>query len=189
MTLTKPSGTTVGDVLVASFSADGTTTAAAPAGWTSFVPVLQPGAGASLFGYYRVVTSADAGATSWTWTLGAAGKWNGGMTRFLGVDTARPLDTAVSSTVNNDYAATTVTVPGVTTTVAGALLIGGFGADGAAVTVAPPAAFGETWESAGQQIAEQAAKATAAAGPSGAQTWTLDQGRAQAAWLTALRPA
>jgi hypothetical protein len=55
--------------------------------------------------------------------------------------------------------------------------------------VAPPAGFTEQWESAGQQISESATKLLTAAGASGSATWTLDQGRAQAAWLTALRPA
>lgn len=153
------------------------------------MPALQPGSQAALFGYYHVVSTADDSVTGWTWPLSAAEKWNGGVTRFTGVDTTHPLDTTVSSAVNDDYSANSVTVPGVTTTRPGALVLGGYGADGAVVTVSPPPGFAEVWESAGQQIAEQAARAQTTAGATGSQTWTLDQGRAQAAWLTALRPA
>ncbi|MEO6204943.1 MAG: hypothetical protein ABIO67_06120, partial [Mycobacteriales bacterium] len=188
--LTKPAGTAAGDLLVASFSADLTPDVTAPSGWTSFVPVLRPGYNnVSLFGYYRVATSADAGTTNWTWTLSASVKWNGGMSAYRGVDASTPFDTAVSTGLTHDFGATSVTVPGVTTTRAGSMIIGGYGADGAAVTVEPPTGFTEVWESAGQQIAEQANRLQSALGATGDQSWTLNEGRAQAAWLVALRPA
>jgi len=186
VTLTKPSGTTAGDVLVASFTADGTPNASAPSGWTSFVPRLSPNSGATLFGYYHVVTAGES-ASSWSWTLDSAMKWNGGMTRYLGVDTTSPIDGSVSTAVNNDTAATSVTVSGVTTSSAGGMVIGGIGADGSSPTTTQPNGWTEAWESTGQQIAEQAYQARTSAGATGSQTWTISAGRALAGWLVALR--
>ena len=69
--------------------------------------------------------------------------------------------------MTDDYTAVSVTVPGVTTQAAGAMVIGGYGADGAVVTVTPPTGYTEAWESAGQQISEQAVRLQAAAGATG----------------------
>ncbi|WP_250556511.1 PKD domain-containing protein [Pseudonocardia lacus] len=188
VTLTKPSGTAVGDLLVATFTVDNRPTVTAPAGWTSFVPQLRP-AEASLFGYYRVVTAADAGATSWTWTTSSAQKWNGGVTRFTGVSPTTPLDTAVASSTNLSATATTITVPGVTTVTPGAMVIGGLGANGSTPQTTPPPGWTLTWQSTGAQIASQAHRAQPTPGASGNQLWTISEGRAVAAWIVALRPA
>jgi len=188
VTLSKPTGTAADDVLVASFTADNAPSATAPPGWTSFVPTLKPGNGAALFGYYHVVTTADATANTWTWTLSTAQKWNGGITRFLGVNTTTPLDTTIATAVDNTATATTITVPAITTSTPGAMLIGGLGADGSTPQTTPPATWTQSWQSTGAQIAEQAAKPQPNPGPTGPQTWTINQGRALAAWMTALRP-
>ncbi|GAA1273039.1 hypothetical protein GCM10009609_40160 [Pseudonocardia aurantiaca] len=188
VTLTKPAGAAPGDVLLATFTADNRpTVAGAPQGWTSFVPALRP-AEASLFGYCRVVTQADAAATSWTWTLSAAQKWNGGITRYTGVDTTDPFDTPVSSATNLSPSATSVSVPGVTTATPGAMLVGGLGANGTSPLTTPPSGWTLSWQSTGAQAASQAYRSLPTPGPTGAQVWTISEGRAVAAWVTALRP-
>ena len=138
VTLTKPAGTSAGDVLVASFTADNGPSATPPAGWTSFLPSLRPG-GASLFGYYHVVTASDTTSTSWTWTLSSAQKWSGGISRFLGVNTTTPLDAPVTS-ASTSNSVSSITVPAVTTATTGAMLVGGSGGDTATVTPRRPPA-------------------------------------------------
>lgn len=185
VTLSAPAGTVAGDVLVASFTTDNGPTATAPAGWTSFVPRLRP-AGATLFGYYRVVP-ADAGPASWTWTLSSAQKWSGGISRYVGVDTTNPLDSTVTTAVATSQV-TSLTVPAVTTGTAGALVVGGVGADGTVATT-PPTTFTEAWQNRVGKAAASAYRATSQAGSQPATTWSASAARALAAWTVALRPA
>jgi hypothetical protein len=190
VTLTKPAGTSAGDVLVAGFTADNLPGVTVPPGWTPILPsALKPSNSATVVAYYRVVTAADDTVPSWTWTLSKSQKWGGGMSRYLNVDTSHPLDTAVTTAVNNSSAATSITVPAVTTTLPGAMLVGGVGADGATPATTPPSGWTEAWESGGGKTAEHARSLAPAAGSSGEQTWTINQGRSIAGWMTALRPA
>jgi PKD repeat protein len=191
VTLGKPAGTAAGDFLVASFTADNLPSlTSVPTGWKPLLPTpLRPQSATTVFAYYRVADAGDAASSGWTWTLSAAQKWGGGVTRYTGVDPVNPLDTTVSTAVDNTGTATAVTVPGVTTSTAGAMVIGGLGANGATPTVTPPTGFTEAWESTGAKVAEHAYAAQATPGPTGNRTWTLSAARATAAWMTALRPS
>ena len=190
LTLAKPAQSAVGDVLVASFTVDNKPTVTVPAGWTSVLSAtLKPASASSMFAYYHVVTAADDTRTGWTWTLSAAQRWGGGITRYLGVDQAHPLDTSVSTAVDNTTTNTALTVPGVTTQTDGAMVIGGIGMDGATITTTPPTGFTEPWESVGGKAAEQAYLSQPTPGPTGARTWTISAPRAVGGWMTALRPA
>jgi len=190
VTLAKPSSTGAGDVLVAGFTADNLPGVTPPAGWTPILSAaLKPSSSSTVVAYYRVVTAADSSVAEWTWTLSSPQKWGGGMSRYVNVDASHPLDTTVTTAVNHSSSATSITVPTVTTTTAGAMLIGGIGADGSTPAVTQPTGWTEAWESGGGKTAEQALKLVPTAGPSGAQTWTLSQGRSVAGWMTALRPA
>ncbi|SDC49405.1 PKD domain-containing protein [Geodermatophilus telluris] len=191
VTVPRPAGVAAGDVLVAQVTANGApSVATVPAGWT---PVLTAPvavhSGARLFAYAHVVGDPAAEPASWTWQLSAAQKWNAGMTAFRGVDTTTPFDSPASTAVQTGYTSAALTVPGVTTTTAGALLVGGIGLDSSATAVTPPAGMTEAWESSGAQVAELAHRTTAAPGATGPATWTLGKGTASGGWLRALRPA
>lgn len=192
VTLASPAGTSAGDVLVASITADlNPAMASVPAGWTPIVNALSinssPTSGARVFAYYHAVTPSD--PASYSWTLSTAVKWGAGVTAYRGVNTATPLDSAVATAVDTTYTATSITVPSVTTTSDGAMLIGGVGLDASAPAISPPTGWTQRWQAAGGQIAGQADKAQATAGASGSATWTLSSARAAAAWRTALKPA
>jgi PKD repeat protein len=187
VTLTKPAGTAVGDLLVASMTADNAPNATAPAGWTSFLPTLRPG-GASVFGYYHVVTAADANTTSWVWTLSKAQKWSGGVSRYVNVDGSRPLDSAATTAVTANLVSS-ITVPAVTTATAGAAVVGGVGADAASVSATSPPGWTEAWQNRVGKLAESAYVSAAGVGSQGSTTWSLGGARAMAAWTVALRPA
>jgi uncharacterized repeat protein (TIGR01451 family) len=108
-TINKPTGTTVGDVMVASIgyrpcsskSGGGCTTSITPpAGWTLIRLVEQKtGGGTGGYGlrlgiFYRVVTAADAAVTNYTWTIGGAPVHNGAagvLSSFMNVDTTNPI--------------------------------------------------------------------------------------------------
>jgi hypothetical protein len=111
------------------------------------------------------------------------------VTAFSGVDTATPFDTAASTRIEKTYGTTVLTVPGVVTATAGAVLVGGLGMDSSAAGVNPPAGWTETAESSGAQSVALAHSAATAVGPTGNATWTLPKATASAGWLRALRPA
>ncbi|XTR52132.1 PKD domain-containing protein [Pseudarthrobacter sp. So.54] len=186
VTLSKPSGTAAGDVLVASFTADMNPTASAPSGWTPIVNTLNITSGARVFAYYHVVGAADPG--SYSWTLSAAVKWGGGMTAYRGVNNSTPLDSSVVTATNTTYTATSITAPSITTASNKAMLIGGVGFDSSSPAATAPSGWTERWEAASGQIAELADKVQATAGASGTATWTFTA-KAVAAWRTALKPA
>jgi PKD repeat protein len=187
ITLTKPSGTTAGDVLVASFTADNGPTATAPSGWTSVATVAT--SGAKVFSYYHAVTAADASTSTWTWRLNAAQKWAGGMAAYTNVDPTHPLDN--SATTATTGSGSTISVSGGTTVTAGAMLVGGIGADSGRVTATPPSGWTETWDTNGGslgQLNESARFTTTAIGTQGSKTWTQSGTVPLAAWVVALRP-
>ena len=190
VTLKEPVGTSVGDVLVASFSVDDVSKVSdAPAGWTSLLPRrLRAGRGTSVFAFYRVVTAADATRPSWSWRLNEPQPWAGGIARYTGVDTRHPVDTSVS-TASTSRNRPTITVPGVRVTGEGAMLIGSMGAARGRFTTSVPAGWSAAWE-----LTRVAASVHAHAsvlqdprGPGGL-TWKVSAARPLAAWVTALRP-
>ncbi|WP_426997067.1 PKD domain-containing protein [Pseudarthrobacter sp. N5] len=192
VSITAPSGTAAGDVLVASITADlNPSMASVPASWTPVVNALginsSPTSGARVFAYYHVVSSAD--PASYTWTLSAAVKWGAGMTAYRGVNNTTPLDSPVVTAVDTSYTATSITVPSITTVSNGAMLIGGVGLDTATPGISPPSGWTQRWQAAGGQIGEEADTTQSAAGASGTATWTLSSARAVAVWRTALKPA
>ena len=192
VSLKAPSGTTAGDVLVASITADlNPSMASIPTGWTPIVGALSINSsstsGARVFPYYHVVTSSD--PTTYSWTLSAAVKWGAGLTAYRGVDNITPLDSPVVTAVNTSYSATSLTLPSISSASDGAMLIGGVGCDCALPVASPPSGWTERWEASGGQIAEQADMAQLSAGASGTATWSFSAARAAAAWRTALKPA
>ncbi|WP_245916886.1 phytase [Nocardioides gansuensis] len=175
---------------MASLTADNTPNlSTTPAGWTSLLPgKLRAGNASTVFAFYHVVTASDAQRTGWTWTLSSRQVWSGGMARYMGVDVERPIDTSVS-VASSSTARTTITVPSITTTTGGTMLIGAVGANAGTFTTTQPAGWTEAWERTSGEASEHAYRPQQDAGATGGQTWTVSSARALAGWLTALRPA
>jgi hypothetical protein len=185
----RPAGVVAGDVLIAQINADDAPgMGAVPAGWSPVVEPLSMGTNARLFVYHRVVTDVAVEPASYVWQLATAEKWNAVLTAFGGVDAANPFDTPAGTAVTAQ-AGSTLTVPGVSTVTAGALLVGGVGANNAKLSVTQPAGFTELREARGAQVTEQAAQARPTAGATGPATWRLSASYTAAGWLRALRPA
>jgi hypothetical protein len=188
VTINRPGGVVTGDVLVAQINADlNPDVATAPTGWQQAITPRSNGTGNRLFAYYKVVGDAASEPASYTWTLSTAVKWNAGMENFHGVNTANPWDTAESGATS--ASATTLTVPGVTTQTAGAMLVGGVGLNSTTGTATPPSGWTELGEPIGAQDTELAARAQATAGATGNATWTFSSSLTSTGWLRALRPA
>jgi Bacterial Ig-like domain len=186
ITITKPTGTVAGDVLVACLALNGSQVAAGgvPAGWSpiaSNVAIANP----HVFGYYRVAGSAE--PADYRWTLSASVTSGAGIARYSGVSASTPLDGAASSA--SGAAASTATVPGVTTATAGAMLVGCMAMNSSSTTntITSPAGMTEAWDIGGKRH-ELADGVQATAGASGAKSWTFSAAREWAGWLAALRP-
>jgi PKD repeat protein len=185
----KPAGLASGDVVIAQLTVDDAPSiSAAPAGWTPVITPLAVNSSARVFAYYYVVTDPAAEPASWTWTLSGAEKWNAVATAFQGVDPATPFDSVASTRVNTSVLSS-VTVPSLTTTMAGAVLVGGVGVNSGTNSVTQPSGWTEAAEAGGGQVAELAHQLRPTAGATGTASWTLSPSYAAGGWMRALRPA
>jgi hypothetical protein len=135
LTIPKPAGAAVGEVLVAVIGgfSPSSTVIPAPAGWT--VINNTPYGSINLPTFYHVVQAGD--PASWTWTTTGSQSLNGTLLRYSGVDTANPLDVAAAAT---DSTATAAPIaPSVTTVTAGARVIRAYAANPGGVPTATPA--------------------------------------------------
>jgi len=187
VTIGRPSGTVPGDVLVACVALGGKLVASGgvPAGWQAIASVTSI-SNPHVFGYYKVAGTSEPAA--YTWTLTKQVKSGGGIARYSGVDTAQPL--AGGTTTAAGGAALSGTVPGVTTTVPDAMLVGclSVNASSTGFGITSPSGMTEAWDEIGKRH-EVADQHLLAPGSSGNRTWTFSDPRAWAGWLTALRPS
>ena len=186
VTVARPAGTTTGDVLVACLALNGSQpkNKGVPAGWTEIAAVTgikNP----RVFGYYRVAGNAE--PNSYEWTLSAPVAAGAGIARYSGVDSAKPLDAPVSTA--HGAAAIGGTIPGIPTTTPGAMVVGCMSVNSASssMTIATPSPMNEVWDIAGKRH-EFSDGTQPNAGPTGDETWTFNQSREWAGWLTALKP-
>jgi hypothetical protein len=187
--MTVPSGVAVGDLLVSSVTAAGTSAITAPAGWTS----LASGAASTYYGtvHYRVATAADVAGASYTWTLGSTRKATGSITSYVGVDTS-----TIGVPSANTGTSTTLTFNSVTTAVANSrVILAGSAFNGTgAITLTPPAAtttrLNFATSSSGSQVRSYIGDfLQAAAGATGNKTATVSASSAWGAVMFAVRPA
>jgi hypothetical protein len=186
VSVTKPSGTTAGDVLVACLALNAGNIAAtgAPPGWTPIATVTVI-SNPHVFGYYKVAGALE--PISYSWTLAGAVASGAGIARYSGVDNTSPLDAAASTA--SGASSTSGTVAGVTTATPNAMLVGcmAINSGSTAVTIGTPTGMSQAWDIGGKRH-ELANGPQATAGASGPKTWTFSSGREWAGWLTALRP-
>ncbi len=191
VTLARPAGLADGDVVIAQINADlRPSMKQVPAGWTSVLPSNLPiSTGATVFAYYRVVTNAATEPTTWTWELSAPQKWGAGVTAYRGVDTTTVFDGPAVTRTDTTYKATTITLPAITTTRPGAMLVSAIGTDAMTVGTTLTPGWTSRFQEAGGQYAELADQTLPTAGTTDTTTWTLNPARAATAWARPLRPA
>jgi len=139
-----------------------------------------------IFAYVRV--AGDAEPASFTWTLASSVASGAGIARYSGVDRTTPLDGLASTATG--ASSTTATVPGVSTTSANAVLVGGIALNTSSSTITITSTSGMTaaWDIAGKRN-ELADQLVATAGPTGSRSWQFSASREWASYLVALRPA
>ena len=160
LTIPKPAGTAQGDVVVSCISLSGGTIGAAgvPAGWTPLASVTAV-ANPRVYGYYKVATSSEPASYSWTTSSTSSG---GSITRYSG---ASGLDTPAKSA--SGAAASSGSVPEVTTTTQNAMLVGCMSVNSSSATLTSPNGMSQVVETGARKF-EFADGIQATSGASGA---------------------
>jgi hypothetical protein len=132
LTLTKPTNTTAGDVLIATVDARGNPTFTAPSGWTLVRADNNPTVQTKST-YVRVAGASE--PSSWTWTLNSAQAASGAVLAYTGVNTTTPIDASAGHT-STDWDNDVQTAPSVTTSTANAVVLSLFGTSNASSATA-----------------------------------------------------
>ncbi|HEV8627175.1 MAG TPA: metallophosphoesterase [Acidimicrobiia bacterium] len=191
--LARPSGTTLGDVLVASVATNADATIVpSDQGWTVVRDDVITGALRQAV-YVREVKSTDPASYQWTIPEGTR-RVTGGITAYRGVATPQSVSVdAVDATMNGS--GTAVSAPSITTSVANTMLVQvvGVNAEG---TLTAPAGMTEAWEAASPNsgstrdvLSSSSYALQAATGPTGSRVATASLPGASIGVLLALRPA
>ncbi len=146
ITINKPNGVAVDDVMVASIASVGPATITPPAGWfrardpqTSTALDFTSGTLHQVI-YYKVAAAGE--PVSYTWIFSAKQNASGGIAAYSGVDTSAPFDVAAGQS-NGGSAA--IVAPSITTRVADTRVVSFFAiASNASIT--PPARMSERGE-------------------------------------------
>ncbi len=188
ITITKPSGTASGDVLIAGISFEtGTdeTSITVPSGWT-LVRRVNNSNNEGLAVYRKVAGGSE--PASYAWTFAQSRSLSGGIMAFTGVDNTTPID------VENGQATaqnTTHATPSLTTTQANTVLVTHFAIPQSA-TWTPPTGMTEQYDvpetNRGNSL-EGDTVAQAVAGATGAKTATANASDVGVTHILALRPA
>jgi hypothetical protein len=183
--LDKPTNLVNGDVLVAAVWARSNTAGytTIPTGWTESIPTGGDITGPGIMRFYRkVITNAGAEPANYTWSGGVAGRVTGILFRVTGANTASPLDaTGAEATAVGDASSASVSLPTLSASVTGDLLIAMTGAQiatgGVRGTFNPPLGWtrvGSVGTSTGSSESDFAVDVLVltATGPTGAKTFT-----------------
>lgn len=187
LTIPTPTGTQPGDVLLATIDVRGRPTMTAPAGWQLLRTDVN-GTVMTKATWWRVATASE--PATHTFQLSSAQAAAGAIAAYAGVDTANPI-AAHAGQVN--ASSTAITAPSVTTTMAGAYLLGLFGT-GADATITAPAgmnALGQAVSNAGTYKVSSNVddQLLTSATTTGARQATASRAAANIGQLIALRPS
>jgi PKD repeat protein len=182
LSIPAPAGTQPGDVLVTCLAMNGSSLAAPAPGFTRMAAptgLSNP----RVYGYVKVA-GADEPA-DYVWKFHASVASAGGIARYSG---SSGLD-GESSTATG-ASSKTATVPSVTTSTSGAMLVGcmGLNTGSTSISITGPAGLAEGWDLAGKRH-WYGDGLLGAAGPTGSRTWSFSSSREWSGWLVALRPS
>lgn len=163
-TVTKPAGTTNGDVMIAQMYIESTSTVTPPTGWTELTGSPVVGTNNDTRFYWKIAASEGA---SWTWTHASA--WTGmNVSLYSGGDGTTPLDpsnhiTSTKAVINNTSA--TITATGFTVAQGSELLIIGVTPfNGSAISTRPTGFTAAVATAAGLEIMDGAGPASGSTG-------------------------
>ena len=189
VTVTKPTGTTTGELLVAFHSTDGKETLTGPSGWTAVDAVIQMGSSTSSRVYYKVATAAE--PANYNFTSGTSEEHVVAIVRITGFNSTNPIHgfgTAKANTIAPES-------PDVTTTLCETLVLRMMGIDTDAVIVDNGYPVGSTGLFVRKSSANSGATSLGVAystatstGAVGAAIWTIAGVNKTTSWTVVVEP-
>lgn len=179
--VSKPTGTASGDVLVFGIAIAASSTAVtAPSGLTELSNTTNT---IRFITYYRVCDGTE--GSSFTWSLNQPTGWAVGCSRFSGCD-ATPSDATASVNTGSDSSAECTSV---TTATANAMVVALVGANRSTLSFTEADGMTEAWEISGNRATTLNYVAQASAGATGDKTISMSNSQAWVGVLWALQPA
>ena len=190
LTIARPAGAGAGHVLVAAVAVRNQTSISAPSGWTQVLQTTCSASGVDLTQAIFVRAASAGEPDGYTFSTVAATGAVGSIVAYTGVDSVQPVDASAGQVRKNSAL---ITGPSVTTTVAGALLVGVFTHSGRSAITTPTGmtARGEATTGTGAPSARMlvADELRAAAGATGDRRADSQKNICGVGQLVALRPA
>lgn len=182
LTITKPTGTVEGDLLVAAVGLAENANFTGPSGWT-FIRRDDNTSNINLEWWYKVAGASE--PSNYTWSIGLTRQWSGGIWRISGQDGTTPID----ANNGNNYSATQFPVsPSVTTTVDDCLVLRAVMSRDISTT--EPGSHTNDWNRPSSFSSNAAIhKSQLSAGATGSATWTLGSSVTAGASTIAIAPA
>lgn len=187
LTITKPTGTVSGDLLVATIvHQQATETVTAPAGWVSVVAANNVTTNNDLQVdlFYLIAGGSEPANYAFSWAT--AKPAFGGIIRVTGWDGTTASDVAASANSGSDTNAVALSV---TTVTDGALVIIANAAVSGGATFTPPSGFTEEFDSGANQAAELSWMVQGTHGAVGDQTSVINALKQWVTTMWAVRPA
>jgi hypothetical protein len=184
-TMSKPTGTSQGDVMIAAFQVDRVSSVTPQTGWNPLLRTDDTAHSMSVVSYYKVAGASE--PASYTWTLAPASGWcTGGIQSYVGVSTSTPIDVSggQSGTSNSP------TTPSLTTTVDSDWLIGVWAVWNGNLTINLPTGMTSRINFTGASPHRQADQSLGTAGSTGTRVATTSQ--TAGSWIAqaiAIKPA
>lgn len=138
ITINKPAGVVIDDVMIATISTTGSPALTAPAGWTAIEAAPTISGGIQLQTYYKRAGSDEGSSYQWSWT--GTQRAAGGIVAFQGVDRnlANPIDNAGAAHSKAVTSGNAIAAPGITTASNNAMLIASYANESTGPISQPP---------------------------------------------------
>lgn len=120
LTINKPSGVVVGDVMVAQIASDGGAIST-PSGWATIDNASYHSGNIRMATFFRIIEGAE--GSNFTFPVGTSTSCIGGIMAFEGVDNGQVVDNAGAARNTDSNTGATVSVPSLTTASANTMLV------------------------------------------------------------------
>ena len=186
VTVSKPTGTIEGDVMIAALGWDANGSITAPSGWTLIRSTLF-NTDNNVAAWYKVAGASE--PANYTWSQPANDDFSVGIATYYNVNKSNPINVENAQT---NSASSNVVAPSVTTTVANTMLvfIGSIDHNNVGNTWTPPSGMNERVDQTNKWTSIEIADVVqASAGSSGTKTGVTTDSQANVGHLIALNPA
>jgi hypothetical protein len=175
LVLAKPANVAVGDLLVAYVDTHSGFSMTPPAGWTSIRSDWNGDNWSQGYLWWKIAAAGDTGSGSYTFSIsGPHEDMLGSILRITGANASTPINASAANGQGGGTVTSSITAPGVTTTVVSTLMITFCSTLGAANSYTPPGSMTEHVDASASLGSEDvASEVISAAGATGTRTFTI----------------